>query len=152
MSLRNVRRMAASILKVGENRVWINPISPEELEDVITREDVRYRIIRGDIRKLPERGQSRSRTRHRRSQRAKGRRRGAGSRKGGANARDPRKPRWVRQIRAQRKLLRELKETGRIDQRTYRTYYRKAKGGTFKGRAHLEQQLRLAGLVKEGEA
>ncbi len=40
------RRLAASELKIGESRVWINP-DPEaagELSDAITREDIRSQI------------------------------------------------------------------------------------------------------------
>lgn len=151
MNLKNQRRMAAQILKVGVNRVWIDPNDTEKLEDVITRADVRNAIRIGTIQKLPEQAQSRGRTRHHRRQRAKGRRRGAGRRKGGANARDPRKRRWIRTIRPLRELLRQLRDEGRIDTRTYRIYYRQAKGGMFKGRAHLEQQLRSAGAIKEGK-
>ena len=35
--LRNQRRMAAEILKCGENRVWMNPDRLDEVEDCITR-------------------------------------------------------------------------------------------------------------------
>lgn len=149
MNLRNQRRMAALILKCGANRVWIDPNDTESLEDAITRSDIRIAIHNGTIRRLPEHGQSRARTRYRRAQRAKGRRRGPGSRRGGSSARDPRKNRWVRRIRSLRALLRELRDAEKIDTRTYRLYYRQAKGGMFKGRVHLEQQLRAAGLLKE---
>lgn len=149
MNLRNQRRMAAAILKCGLNRVWIDPNDLESLEDAITRADIRIAIHNGTIRRLPIHGQSRGRTRHRLAQRAKGRRRGPGSRKGGTNARAPRKTRWIGRIRALRALLAELRTEGKIDTRTYRVYYRQAKGGMFKGRVHMEQQLRAAGLLKE---
>ena len=148
MNLKNQRRMAAELLKCGAERVWIDPNDMESLEDAITRADIRIAIHNGTIKRLPIHGQSRGRTRYRRAQRAKGRRRGPGSRKGASNARDPRKLRWIRTIRPLRELLRELRDTGKIDTRTYRTYYRQAKGGMFKGRVHLEQHLRSAGLLK----
>lgn len=151
MNLKNQRRMAAQILKVGVNRVWIDPNDTEKLEDAITRADIRNAVRIGTIQKKPEHGQSRARTRRHRRQRAKGRRRGPGRRKGGTNARDPRKRRWIRTIRPLRELLRQLRDEGKIDTRTYRIYYRQAKGGMFKGRAHLEQQLRSAGAIKEGK-
>jgi len=149
MNLRNQRRMAAKILKCGLNRVWIDPTNTEDLEDAITRADIRQAIRAGTIRRLPVNAPSRGRTRFHRAQRAKGRRRGVGSRKGGTNARNPRKSRWIRTIRPLRTLLRELRDAGRIDTRTYRVYYRQAKGGMFKGRVHLEQHLRTEGLLKE---
>ena len=150
MNLRNQRRMAAELLKCGLNRVWIDPLRMKDLEDVITRADIRMAIHGGTIRKLPITGQSRGRTRYRVDQRAKGRRRGPGSRKGGTNARNPRKRRWIGTIRPLREVLRELRDSGKIDARTYRLYYRQAKGGMFKGRAHLEQRLRAEGVLRGG--
>lgn len=152
MNLKNQRRMAASLLKCGENRVWIDPNRTEEVADAITRDDVRSAIKAGLIRKAPVRGQSKVRTRFRQAQRAKGRQRGPGTRKGAKGARDPRKRRWIRQIRAQRQLLRELRAEGRLDPRGYRRAYLRAKGGMYRSRAHLLQQLEAEGLVKEAKA
>src|SRR5207253_9919089 len=101
------------------------------------------------IQKRNERGVSRGRARHRAAQRAKGRRRGHGSREGALNARTPQKTRWIGLIRGMRRRLRELKKEGRIDVRTYRRFYAQSKGGMFKSRDHMEQQLRAAGALKE---
>nr|AKQ00682.1 50S ribosomal protein L19e [uncultured euryarchaeote Rifle_16ft_4_minimus_10062] len=150
MNLRNQRRMAALILKCGVNRVWISPDKLEEVQEKITRGDLREAIAKNWIQKKPVVGQSRGRVRYHRRQREKGRQRGVGSRKGGTNARDPRKRRWIRMIRPVRAYLRELRAEGKIDTRTYREYYRQAKGGMFKGRAHLDQHLRAGGLIKGG--
>jgi large subunit ribosomal protein L19e len=145
------RRLAASILGVGLNRVYIStdPKEQEAILDAITREGIRALVKRHVIQKRPERGVSRGRARHRAAQRAKGRRRGAGSRKGALNARTPQKTRWIGMIRSMRRYLRELRDTGRIEVRTYRRFYRQAKGGMFKSRSHLDQQLRAAGAIKE---
>lgn len=145
------RRLAASILGIGVNRVYISP-DPKEQEnilDAITRDAVRGLIRRNVIQKRPEKGVSRGRARHRAAQRAKGRRRGRGSREGALNARTPQKTRWIGLIRGMRRYLRELKQQGRIDVSTYRRFYGQSKGGMFKSRAHLEQQLRAAGALKE---
>ena len=145
------RRLAASILKIGVNRVYISP-DPKEQEnimDAITRDGIRGLIRRNVIQKRNERGVSRGRARHRAAQRAKGRRRGHGSREGALNARTPQKTRWIGLIRGMRRRLRELKKDGRIDIRTYRRFYAQSKGGMFKSRAHMEQQLRAAGALKE---
>jgi len=145
------RRLAASVLGIGVNRVYISP-DPKEQEnilDAITRDAVRGLIRRNVIQKRPERGVSRGRARHRAAQRAKGRRRGRGSREGGLNARTPQKTRWIGMIRGMRRYLRELKQQGRIEVSTYRRFYAQSKGGMFKSRAHLEQQLRAAGVLKE---
>lgn len=152
MDLKFVRRIAADIMKCGENRVAISndPARQEKLEDAITREAVRGLIDEGTVQKRPAIGVSRGRARVRAAQRAKGRRRGIGSREGGTNARFPRKRRWVLRIRAIRVRLRELKAAGRIDVSTYRKFYSQAHGGMFHSRAHLEQQLRAAGYLKGG--
>jgi large subunit ribosomal protein L19e len=145
------RRLAAEILGVGRNRVRIttDPAEQEHILDAITREQIRELIGRNVITKRPEQGVSRSRARLRHAQRAKGRRRGPGSREGGSNARDPSKRRWIRTIRTLRAYLRDLRDQGRIDPKTYRRFYRQAKGGMFKSRAHLHQQLMAAGGLKE---
>ncbi|HKW42546.1 MAG TPA: 50S ribosomal protein L19e [Thermoplasmata archaeon] len=145
------RRLAASILGIGVNRVYIStdPKEQDNILDAITRDAIRLLIRRNVIQKRPVRGVSRGRARQRAAQRAKGRRRGHGTRKGALNARTPQKARWIGLIRGMRRFLRELKSQGRIDVPTYRRFYRQAKGGMFKSRAHMEQQLRAAGAIRE---
>lgn len=151
MNLRNQRRMAAEILKCGEHRVWMDPNRLEDVADAITREDVRGVIRAGLVRKLPVKGQSRGRTRHRAEQKRKGRRRGPGSRKGARGARSPRKRRWIRTIRPLRETLQELRSEGRLDPVAYRKLYLRAKGGMYRSRAHLLQHLKSEGYLQEGE-
>ena len=148
--LSNQRRLAAALLKCGEGRVWIDPSSQEELADAVTRSDLRSAIKAGVIRKKAVRGTSRVRARRHALEVAKGRHSGPGSRRGTPRARLPKKDRWVRRIRAQRSLLRELRSTKRIPAAVYRTFYRRAKGGMFRSRAHLLVNLRLAGHLAEG--
>ncbi|MEE9237035.1 MAG: 50S ribosomal protein L19e [Thermoplasmata archaeon] len=149
MNLSNQRRMAAEILKCGENRVWIDPNRTEDVADAITREDIRSVISSGFVRKLPEKGQSRGRIRYRALQREKGKRRGHGSRKGAQAARSPKKKRWIRNIRPLRRLLRELRDEGKLDRSSYRKLYLRAKGGMYRSRAHLMQHLRSEGHIEE---
>ena len=145
------RRLASEAMGCGVNRVRLttDPAEQENIFDAITREQVRELIRRNVITMRPERGVSRGRARARQAQRAKGRRRGHGTRKGSANSRTPRKTQWVGLIRRLRAYLRELMSQGRIDVATYRRFYRQAKGGSFKSKAHLTQQLQVAGLLKE---
>lgn len=145
------RRLAAELLGCGINRVRIttDPAEQENIFDAITREQVRELIRRNVITKREEVGVSRARARVREAQRAKGRRRGHGTRRGTANARAPQKEQWIGTIRRLRAYLRELKAQGRIDVHTYRRFYRQAKGGMFKSKAHLTQQLQMAGVLKE---
>ncbi len=152
MDLKFVRRVASDLLGCGVNRVWISndPAKQDDLADAITRDAVRKLIVQRVIQKRPAVGVSRGRAKARAAQRAKGRRRGIGSREGASSARYPRKRRWIVRIRAVRGRLRELKVQGKIDVATYRKFYSQAKGGMFHSRAHLEQQLRAAGYLKGG--
>lgn len=150
--LANQRRMAAALLKCGEGRVWIDPASQEELADAVTRSDVRSAIKAGVIRRRPIEGTSRVRARRHAREIAKGRHSGPGSRRGTPESRVSRKSRWMRRIRAQRKLLRELKAQKKIPVTVYREFFRRAKGGMFRSRAHLLVNLRLAGHLKEERA
>lgn len=149
MNLLSKRRIAAEILKCGENRVWIDPNSIEEVSEAVTRDDIRYLIKRGIIQKKPVKGQSRSRTNYVKRQKEKGRRKGHGSRKGAKYARYPRKMKWIKTIRALRRTLRELRDSGKIDAKTYRRFYRLAKGGAFKSKSHMLTHLRMEGILKE---
>jgi large subunit ribosomal protein L19e len=149
--LANQRRMASILLKCGEGRVWIDPASQEELADAVTRADIRSAIKAGVIQRIPIRGTSRVRARRHAAEVAKGRHAGPGSRKGTPLARVPKKERWMKRIRAQRDLLKDLRQTKKIPPKIYRQYYRRAKGGTFRSRAHLLLNLRLAGALPAEE-
>lgn len=149
--LRNQRRMAAEILKCGENRVWMNPDRLDEVEDCITRADIRTAIASGLIKAKPKNGTSRARTRYVAGQKASGKRKGPGSRKGTANARVRDKERWMATIRPIRDELKTLRAEGKITPSVYRLYYRKAKGGMFKSRRHLKQHMTAAGHLNEEE-
>lgn len=141
MSLRSQRRLAAMILDVGENRVWIDPERVDEVEAAITREEIRKLIHEDAIRAAPERGHSRGRARILDSKRKAGRRRGPGTRKGSKHSVVSRKTRWIRRIRPLRGRLRALRDRRVISVRTYRSLYLKAKGGEFRSLAELERYL-----------
>ncbi|AIZ56819.1 50S ribosomal protein L19e [Candidatus Methanoplasma termitum] len=151
MDLRNQRRMAADVLKCGENRVWMNPDKLDEIEDCITRSDIRTAVDSGLIKAKPKQGTSRGRIRHAAEQKASGKRKGPGSRKGTANARVPDKRRWIATIRPIRDELKTLRADGKITPSIYRFYYRRAKGGVYKSRRNLKQHMISAGHLKEEE-
>jgi large subunit ribosomal protein L19e len=150
--LSNQRRLAAALLKCGEGRVWIDPSSQEELADAVTRADIRSAIKAGVIRRGRIVGTSRVRARLHAAELAKGRHAGPGSRRGTPRSRLPKKDRWMRRIRAQRDLLAELRRSEKIPVAVYRQFYRRAKGGMFRSRAHLLVNLRLAGHLPEERA
>jgi large subunit ribosomal protein L19e len=142
MELTTQRRLAAKLLKCGKSRVWIDPDRIGEVEEAITKADLRNLIKSGVIKKLPKRGISRARKKLLLAKKRRGKRKGIGSRKGTARARQPKKELWVQKIRPQRKLLKLLRAEGKIDKRTYRKFYLLAKGGMFRSKAHLELQLK----------
>jgi len=146
MNLKYHRRIAADLLKCGENRVWMDPEKIEEIKKAVTRRDIENLINMGFIRAKKEKGISRGRARKRMLQRKKGRRKGHGSRKGKATARTPAKEKWIKTIRPIRAYLRELRDKGIISEKTYRIYYRRAKGGQFKSKAHLKIHLEMEGI------
>ena len=90
-NLSSQRRLAAQILKVGQNRVWINPERIDDVEAAITREEVKRLIHEKIIVSLPEQGVSRSRAKAVREKKRAGRRKGAGSRTGSPPAPDGRR-------------------------------------------------------------
>lgn len=149
MDLSNQRRMAADILGVGEERVWMDAEKAEDISTAITREDVRALIAERVIKRKPQKGISRGRVRAKDKMRAYGHRKGPGSRRGAKGARMPEKERWMKRIRAIRKRLKTLRDEGIIDASMYRKLYDKATSGEFRDVAHLDSHLKSKG-VKHG--
>jgi large subunit ribosomal protein L19e len=145
--LANQRRMAAELLGVGRGRVYINPLHNDDVAEAVTRADIRALIRKGLIETRSIQGTSRVRARKLAEQKQSGRRRGPGSRKGAKGARTPRKARWMRLIRPVRQELARLREEKKITPTQYRVYYRKAKGGAFRSRAHLISHLKTDGVL-----
>lgn len=146
----NQRRMAAAILKCGLNRIYMPPDKEklQEISEATTRAMVRSLIVRRYIRRIPARGVSRGRARAYHDQRVKGRRRGAGSRRGKHGARTNPKTRWTNSIRGIRRTLRSLRASNKITTEQYRAYYRAAKGGQFHNKGHLLSQMEARGDLK----
>lgn len=147
--LRNQRRLAAAVLDCGVGRVWIDPLHADAVAEAVTRQDIRALVKKGYIKAAQEIGTSKARARALKIQKDSGRRKGPGSRKGATGARSPRKQRWMRIIRPLRAQLKELRNEEKITPSVYRTYYRKAKGGAFRSRAHLVSHMRTDGHLGE---
>jgi len=137
----NQRRLAASILGCGIHRVWFDAERISDIQNAISREDIRGLIGEGVIRARQVQGNSRGRARALMAKRSYGHCKGPGRRKGAAGARNPSKREWIQKIRAIRKTLAELRESGEIAPHLYRTLYRKAAGGQFRNVAHLKAQI-----------
>ncbi|MEM2947640.1 MAG: 50S ribosomal protein L19e [Candidatus Bathyarchaeia archaeon] len=147
--LKSQRRLAAQILKVGQDRVWIDPDRIEDVEAAITREEVKKLIHEGVIKPLKKKGVSRARARVIRQKKKKGLRRGPGSRSGAAKAKIPKKEAWMKKVRALRKRLRELKANKIITESTYRKLYTMVKSGRFTSTADMERFLKAHDLWRK---
>ena len=141
MNLTSQRRLAASILEVGVNRIWINPEKIEDVEGAITRDEIRRLVKDGAIKALPEKSTSRARARILAEKKRTGRRIGFGTKKGKKYSVISRKRRWITRIRAIRRKLNELKESRVLTVGVYRSLYMKAKGGEFQSLAELERHI-----------
>ena len=148
-NLKSQRRLAAQILKIGQNRVWIDPERIEDAEGAITRDEVRKLVHEGTIRSKPEKGISRGRGRILHLKKKKGRRSGAGSRTGSPRARISKKEAWMSKIRALRNKLRLLKAKKVIPEGEYRKLYRMAGSGRFESVADLERYLKAHELWRK---
>lgn len=129
MKLEAQRRIAAEVLGVGKQRIWMDPKKAKQIGEAITKEEIRKLIKEGAIKVRPEKGRRRK---ERRKWRGPGRRKGA---------RGERKERWVEKVKALRKFLRKLWEKGVLRGREYRRIRRMIKGGLFEGIAHLRSYL-----------
>ena len=143
------RRLAAEILKVGQNRVWIDPERMDDVEGAITREEVKRLIHEKVIVSLPEKGVSRSRAKTVRRKKVVGRRKGPGSRTGSGRAKISKKEAWMSKIRSLRRKLRELKANRVITESTYRKMYGVAGSGKFESVADLERYLKAHDLWRK---
>ena len=148
MKLTTQRRIAASLLKCGKNRVRYDPERLNEIKEAITKADLRGLISTGAIFKNISHGISSFRKKQILKQKRKGRRKGQGSRKGKKTARLSRKKLWQNKIRAQRKLLRKLKEKKLITPQIFRELYYKAKGGYFRNVRHIKLYLEEHKLIQ----
>ncbi len=141
--------MAAKVMKCGTSRVWIDPSRLADVSEAITLADIRKLAADGVIRKLPETGTSRFRAKKIAAQKAKGRRKGKGSRKGHLGTRVVKKDVWMRRIRSIRKMIRSLKDENRISNKTYRDIYTKSKSGFFRSKSHVMIHLERNNMLTE---
>ena len=141
MKVNKVKEVVSRMFGVGKQRVWIDPSRLEELEGVMTRDDIRRLMDKGVIKILPKKGQSRFRANILKEKKKKGRRKGPGSRKGSPKARMSPKILWIKRIRAIRRALKVLRAKGIIDRGRYRKLYLRAKGGAIRSKSHLNELL-----------
>ena len=149
MNTSSQKRIAAQVLKCGTSRVKLK--ESEEVEEALTRQDVRDLVQKGVVYKRQKKGTSKFASKKKLVQKKKGRMRGMGKRKGTIGARKKDKTKWIETARAQRSLLRELRDKKQIDVSLYRKLYMRVKGGFFRNKSHLMMYLKDKELLKPAD-
>ncbi len=142
------RRLAAQILKCGENRIVFDSGRLDDIKEAITKADIRVLIGEHAISKKRLLNTSRFWSRKAKRQKSYGKQRGFGSRKGKKTARQTPKRLWINKIRLQRNFIKLLRNQGAITSASYHELYMKTKGGFFRSLRHLKLYSKEKGIVK----
>jgi large subunit ribosomal protein L19e len=159
-SLKLQKRLAASVLKVGLKRVWIDPNEIAEVALANSRKNIRKLFKDGLIMRRQVHMHSRSRIQAFHEARRKGRHCGHGKRKGTRDARMPQKVLWMRRQRVLRRLLRKYRDAKKITKDLYHQFYLGSKGNQFKNKTVLieaihkmkQEKIREKQLAEQREA
>ena len=109
------KRIAASVLSCGRNKIWLDPNESLAIGNANSRHHVRRLVKDGLIIKKQVAIHSRARVRATQAARRLGRHTGTGKRLGTANARAPVKDQWVKRMRVLRRVLVKARKNKKID-------------------------------------
>ncbi|MEM4719651.1 MAG: 50S ribosomal protein L19e [Candidatus Pacearchaeota archaeon] len=136
-TLKTQRRMAAKVLNVGENRIWMDPERLSEIKEAITKLDIEDLIKEKAIKKKPARGFKKRAHKERLKRKKKGRRRNIGKRKKKIIYK---KGGYVKKIRKLRAFLKKIKNM--ISREEYKKIKKLIRGGQIKEIKDLQARIK----------
>ena len=136
VNLKAKKLLVSRIVGVGVNRVRFDSEHLDDVADAITRDDIRSLITANTISIKSFKGTSRGRAKTKKIQKSK-RGTGQGSKKGRKGARVGKKAVYVKKVRSLRYILKIAKDRKEIDNKIFKSIYKKIGGNTVRNKAHL---------------
>lgn len=147
-NVRTQKRIAAEVLNIGKSRVWVNPDAAVDVAQAMTRDDIREIVKQGLIQEKPAKKQTRAKAKKNVVLKRKRKGGGHGKRRGTAGGRKSSKTKWMEKVRAQRRVLKKLKDEEKMEAGNYRKYYLRIKGGNYATIKQLKESMKTDGVLK----